>query len=1075
MDPEKEIASLKRVNVELGKTLDYKKKIIETYAKSGGNIKVLKDELVALEKLKDSQDKYFKEQEKGKKASRKDLENLKKEMEAADKQLVVAAENARKFSEAFSTKELKLMFAAIGDGLDGMEDGFDKTAEQIKGTMGAMFLQLELDTKKSMDNLFKGKEMELKFHLSTGDLKEAKKAILDLNDLQIHKEAVVKNVSKIESADHPVFGKGTVGKLATGIQSGKENLHNPKELKATAGALRELGKAGGVAGNAMKTLAFGLEILGKVGGPIMMIATAIIAVAKVVNNFDKMIKELNQNAASMAGSLTGMGDPGAFLKSFNDSLFDVQKNIKLGLDSKDITNYFKALDGAGLSLQGVTKHMGSFTDATELGRRMSLEMGTTMEDAGSAITDQMLEMKSSVDDVASSYMQLAKDAGIAGISTQKFYNSVWSSVSALGFYGKYLDNASSALSKLMDTKVVPFKDAEAAATAMLGAMKNLDVGQAVGLLTDSVVGPEIVEDARKKMQDMSAEIAEKQKKRDDKGTSKEDVARLTDEISETMGRITQIMPLTDMSSAKSLNKEDLARSMGALSEKGSKYLLDYIKHLSGKSIVSAEGSMVFDSMAKSLFGIDKNTIDIYRAQAQAASGSFKQGVELINALSDSDKEKLMSNAAGLLDAAKKNDRAAATELFKASGMSVGDAADAAKDIMNNPALQELLGSVADGKESMDKALKDIAENQVGAETRAGEMAVGSVLDKNQAEAAKDPEALARQDKMIKKLTPLEKILGITKESSMYALASSDWQQAIAEATITTATKASGILSWLIHKISPEDMEAARKKGEEEFSGQTEDIKGLDKQKRDLAKFYKLFKDSEDPEKKKTIDPKLLALAKKQATDLGLGTTSDSVMKKRESLEEAIRAKKKRKEEIIVELKGKGISTEGMEPDPPPAVDKKEPVTSVGDKEKPVTSVGDKKEPDKKDKSNKIDYAQKGEQFESTTGIPRAPLSAPEMDAGVEDNTVDQPLPIFVPEQYKDTPEIVPAGAGLSANKMYDTNVMAKPYANSNTEKPNATTINNITVQGNLLVHDQKELANMAVAINKQNPGNRSGR
>ena len=153
-------------------------------------------------------------------------------------------------------------------------------------------------------------------------------------------------------------------------------------------------------------------------------------------------------------------------------------------------------------------------------------------------------------------------------------------------------------------------------------------------------------------------------------------------------------------------------------------------------------------------------------------------------------------------------------------------------------------------------------------------------------------------------------------------------------------------------------------------------------------------------------------------------------------------------------------------------DEKKPVTSVGDKKEPDTSVGDKKEPDKKATSSKIDYSQKGEQWETTTGIPGAPIPATDMSAEVKDPPVDTPFPIFDPG-YADIEKVIPAGSSdFVSSKMRA--ALTNPYANSNTEKPNATTINHITVQGNLLVHDEKELTKMVVAVNKQKPSNRSG-
>jgi len=230
----------------------------------------------------------------------------------------------------------------------------------------------------------------------------------------------------------------------------------------------------------------GSKVLGSLGGAMTKLAgpagvaiTALSAlgatikfVAKKVVELDHFQKELNREYLKMAGPTVG-GKALRNMEEFNKSLFNLPQKLRLGLDSKDMQKMFGEMSGAGMSLEGVIQNMGSYGRAIDETRKLSLQFGVDFSRMGSMIADQMLTLRSTLEEVSDSFGKMSYDAQQAGISSEKFYQSVTAATSSLSFYGNYIEYASSLISEFTKNATLGFKDAGDVVGGLMDKFKDV--------------------------------------------------------------------------------------------------------------------------------------------------------------------------------------------------------------------------------------------------------------------------------------------------------------------------------------------------------------------------------------------------------------------------------------------------------------------------------------------------------------------------------------------------------------------------------------------------------------------------
>jgi hypothetical protein len=220
-------------------------------------------------------------------------------------------------------------------------------------------------------------------------------------------------------------------------------------------------------------LAFALGILSKASW-IFAIISAIAAMVSKMVELDDYLKKLNKTFATMAGPTIGMKDIGKEMDTFNDALFDIRRNMALGLKGEDIQNMFKAVSGAGMAPQVLAAKAGDYDKAITDIRKSSVALGISFEDMGKNVTEQMLNLRSSFDDTKDALLEMGYNASKAGINANKFYSAIENSISALSFFGNFTKIAASRLTTFIEQGTLGMKDATDAANSYMQVFQKMD-------------------------------------------------------------------------------------------------------------------------------------------------------------------------------------------------------------------------------------------------------------------------------------------------------------------------------------------------------------------------------------------------------------------------------------------------------------------------------------------------------------------------------------------------------------------------------------------------------------------------
>lgn len=572
-----------------------------------------------------------------------------------------------------------------------------------------------------------------------------------------------------------------------------------KELGKLNDVMKVTGKSALTAGGTMKMLGSALGSLGKLGW-IGLIIQAVAAVGKAVNRLDKFLKGFNQTFAKLQGPTVMMGDVSKSMEGFTDSIFNMQRNLKYGLKSEEITGMFQGISESGMSLQGVMKNVsGGYNKLIEDAARVHLDFGVSMEEAGAMLGEQMTDLKSSVDDASESFKVMAYDASLAGIQSQKFYQATYAAAESLSYYGKFLNTASNTLKNFQQQGGMGFKDAQEQTQEMTNLFGNMDKRMRIAFM-DMSGGVEayradfvkLEADSKKAIEDHLTSLGNKRKELADaknKG-DKEAVARIENEISAEKDLLkTQQKTYAQAGRAARGNAQDMALSLELLSDKVGEKLGDYFKTLKDRdnlNIFDPEQAAAMEVHMTTILGVsDKFARKMMDSIATTRVGIEQMAKDLDAVLPESDRSAFKDTFAKIIkDNTDKTGKQNMKAIKNALTMTGKLSAEGIDSIMEN--LNTYPNAVQEFMEKGLEGVKNDISNIVLGELKTTEQVTGE-----SAEAQNK-----RLDELVNNTHTIEDFIGIGKENAEYLLANNDLQKGASLAAIQTAKGVGNILSFI---------------------------------------------------------------------------------------------------------------------------------------------------------------------------------------------------------------------------------------------------------------------------------------
>jgi len=411
---------------------------------------------------------------------------------------------------------------------------------------------------------------------------------------------------------------------------------------------------------------------------------------------------------------------------------------------------------------------------------LQVQFGNSLEQMGEAVASQMLDLRSSLEGVKDAFNAMSYDASVAGIQSQKFYQTIESATSSLSFYGNYLKYASGMIRDFTKEGVMGFKDASEHATNMLNLFKNMGVNEKRAFV--DIVGVEkILEDVEKLKSGFKKEesgliktIEGNRTKMGNKDISPAERKKLQEEneahknrlkvIRSEERRIDRIVKNGDIT--------EIAMNLAMLTEKTDEYVMRSLKN---RNIDVFEDDMAAIESSLAIFGMSaedtnkwvtraRDTMHTIVDVAKSWDSEFKDAYNSSKSTFDLIGETLDLYAKGEVTWDSIKDRV--QSYLKTTGLST-------------EAQAKYMDMASKSAEAAAEFAKKGVSGIAGKEKKLAEDAfVKGPSDKKREEVDQDS-----LKEMIAQTTTLGSYLGMTKESLKYSLASSKAQGAVAAATV----------------------------------------------------------------------------------------------------------------------------------------------------------------------------------------------------------------------------------------------------------------------------------------------------
>lgn len=611
-----------------------------------------------------------------------------------------------------------------------------------------------------------------------------------------------------------LLGKGSLRDRLAAAQSLKDTGEKFKSLR---NVMKATGKDTAGLSGMFRMLGEAMKALGKLGW-IGLIIQAVMTVASIVNRLDKFLKSYNKAFMKMHGPTIMMEDVGKSMKVFTDSIFDLKRNLELGLKSEEILGMFQGISEAGMNLQGVIKSVeGGYKKAIDTAAKIHLDFGVSLEESGSMMGEQLLDLRSSIDDVSDSFKAMAYDASIAGIQSQKFYQATYAAAEALSYYGNFLESASTTLRNFQEQGAMGFKDAQKATQEATNLFKTMDQNTRIAFINMTGGISEYAKDAQRGLNQTNKSI--------EKHNKILEARKIELKKAEALGETKRIEELQNLVSADEKQMDTLKRSavqyasaMDAIRKGAIEDFATYLPLLADQTMNKV--GRYFDQLRKESGGIDifggneRAIIEQLKVTSGMSEDLIQQFIttakmnrrnidemslsmeKSIKGITKGEREGIGKILKGYADAGEVDITKLRSDLenYAKSKDIILDMDTIIKNFQKFPnAVSTLMGKGYEKAITMseDLALKDLQPIKV-------------TLGEDAREQNK------RLSDIVKNTHTIEEMIGINKEFVEYAAASSDPQRTIAGAALSVAQSTGGIFEFLKNRFGKKEDLALQK-------------------------------------------------------------------------------------------------------------------------------------------------------------------------------------------------------------------------------------------------------------------------
>lgn len=288
-------------------------------------------------------------------------------------------------------------------------------------------------------------------------------------------------------------GFGALGKSANMFSRASTNLgkwfqRKGAERGGAAGAgLSGIGGVAKVVGGLSKSIGPILNTVSKLGPLLSMASSSVMSLVQLFIDAEAAAKEMNKQALQMSGTgdflARNYGRGGAAIADMGDTLQKMRNdatalsNLEWGISKEDHMNFLSTMGAEGVSIKDLDEqfqtaqgHAKSFGGAVQVAVAYSRQFGISLQELGQFQAEMMTEQGASLDTVERQFSQMAREAGEAGIASNKFFAIIRGVSADLNLYNSRMEDAVKLLGRLgrvmnprnagkfMSTLVRGFKD-----------------------------------------------------------------------------------------------------------------------------------------------------------------------------------------------------------------------------------------------------------------------------------------------------------------------------------------------------------------------------------------------------------------------------------------------------------------------------------------------------------------------------------------------------------------------------------------------------------------------------------------
>lgn len=266
----------------------------------------------------------------------------------------------------------------------------------------------------------------------------------------------------------------TAGRGIRGLGQVAEKAAFDRQVKAGAG-----GAAEGAMG---AQLTRSLAQFAKVAGPLALIAGSLGVIIKLFLDFDSRVKEINKSMLDNV-SLTDLASKGygtladqvgyldITMRDFQETVLKSSELRMLGLDPDRMGAVVGALNEQGKMLADALEQGVSFGEMLETSQIAASNLGIDAQETAKFLSQLGDVSAQSFEESAESLVHIIKFAQDAGISTQRFFNTIQGLVGEMGLYNFRVEETAAILSKL--SNVLDTESAEKFTREMTSAYKQM--------------------------------------------------------------------------------------------------------------------------------------------------------------------------------------------------------------------------------------------------------------------------------------------------------------------------------------------------------------------------------------------------------------------------------------------------------------------------------------------------------------------------------------------------------------------------------------------------------------------------